>query len=125
MVVPRPLPVWPGIPESPDDKELELMARERRHATLRGALAEIGDPGAGYAIFGDPAAELGRRSGHLDLLVVGSRSYGPVRGLILGSTSDWLVHHCQCPLLVLPRGVGDRSVPLTEPSARPVPTGTR
>jgi nucleotide-binding universal stress UspA family protein len=124
-VVTRPLPVWPGVPDSPDDKELELMALERGRATLRAALAGIGDPGAGHAIFGDPAADLARRSGHLDLLVVGSRSYGPVRSLILGSTSAWLVRHCQCPLLVLPRGVGDRSEPLTEPSAPPVPAGTR
>jgi nucleotide-binding universal stress UspA family protein len=124
-VVPRPLPVWPGIADGPDEKELELKARERGRATLCAALAEIGDPGAGYAIFGDPAADLARRSGHLDLLVVGSRSYGPVRSLILGSTSAWLARHCQCPLLVLPRGVGDRSEPLTEPSASPVPAGTR
>ena len=39
----------------------------------------------------------------LDLLVVGSRSYGPVRRLVSGSTSDFLQRHARCSLLVLVR----------------------
>jgi len=35
--------------------------------------------------------------------VVGSRSYGPVRRLLLGSTSGKLARHAACPLLVTPR----------------------
>jgi hypothetical protein len=35
--------------------------------------------------------------------VVGSRSYGPVRRLVIGSTSDYLERHARCALLVLPR----------------------
>jgi hypothetical protein len=35
---------------------------------------------------------------------VGSRSHGPLRRLILGSTSRRLVREAACPVLVLPRG---------------------
>jgi nucleotide-binding universal stress UspA family protein len=79
-------------------------ARERARKTLRAALADIGDDSAGYPIAGSPADELARRSGHLDLLVLGSRSHGPLRRLVLGSTSRRLVREAKCPLLVLPRG---------------------
>ena len=39
----------------------------------------------------------------LDILVVGSRSYGAARRLVLGSTSNYLERHARCSLLVLPR----------------------
>jgi nucleotide-binding universal stress UspA family protein len=90
-------------------------ARERARKTLRAALAEIGDDSAGYPIAGNPADELARRSGHLDLLVLGSRSHGPVRRLLLGSTSRRLVREARCPLLVLPRGA--RAPAQTDPAS--------
>jgi nucleotide-binding universal stress UspA family protein len=43
--------------------------------------------------------------GEVDLLVVGSRGYGPARRMVLGSTSAYLARHAPCPLLVLGRGV--------------------
>ena len=39
----------------------------------------------------------------LDLLVVGSRGWGPWSRVAIGSTSDWLMHHAACPLIVVPR----------------------
>lgn len=52
---------------------------------------------------GDPAAELLKISEDLDLLVLGSRGYGPVRRVLLGSVSSHLVEHCRCPLVVTTR----------------------
>jgi nucleotide-binding universal stress UspA family protein len=75
--------------------------------------------GATYeAVNGTPAAELARRSSDLDLLAVGSRGHGPVRRLLLGSTSTRLVREARCPVLIVPRppvssardGVGRSSV---------------
>ena len=40
----------------------------------------------------------------LDLLVVGSRGYGPLKRLTMGSTSAKLVRSAQCPVIVVPRG---------------------
>jgi nucleotide-binding universal stress UspA family protein len=57
----------------------------------------------GRAVYGIPGEELAAFAGEVDLLVVGSRSYGPVRRLVLGSTSDYLERHARGSLLVLPR----------------------
>jgi nucleotide-binding universal stress UspA family protein len=57
----------------------------------------------GHAVYGLAGEELAAFGDQLDLLVVGSRGYGPVRRLVSGSTSDYLERHARCSLLVLPR----------------------
>jgi nucleotide-binding universal stress UspA family protein len=52
---------------------------------------------------GDPGAILSVPSADLDFLVCGSRGYGPVRSVILGSVSRELARSAACPLLVVPR----------------------
>jgi nucleotide-binding universal stress UspA family protein len=62
----------------------------------------------GSAIYGLPGEELAIFSGEVDLLVVGSRGYGPVKRLVLGSTSGQLALRARCSLLVRTRlAVGD------------------
>ena len=58
---------------------------------------------SGHAASGYAGEELAIFSADLDLLVVGSRSYGPLRRLVFGSTSAYLERHARCSLLVLPR----------------------
>ena len=58
---------------------------------------------AARAVYGLPGEELASFGEEVDLLVVGSRSYGPLKRLVLGSTSDYLERHARCSLLVLPR----------------------
>ena len=53
---------------------------------------------------GDAAEALAEASADLDLLVVGSRGYGPLRAVLLGSVSTALVRSAQSPLVVVPRG---------------------
>jgi nucleotide-binding universal stress UspA family protein len=60
----------------------------------------------GRAVYGATGEELAAFGDEVDLLVVGSRSYGPTRRLVLGSTSDYLERHARCPLLVLRRVTG-------------------
>jgi nucleotide-binding universal stress UspA family protein len=62
-----------------------------------------------HAGWGEPADQLAGYSASVNLLVIGSRGYGPVGRLIHGSTSSRLAHSAQCPLLVLPRGAGTRT----------------
>jgi nucleotide-binding universal stress UspA family protein len=50
------------------------------------------------------AAELlADASEHVDLLICGSRGYGPLRTVLLGGVSGRLAHSAACPLIVLPR----------------------
>jgi nucleotide-binding universal stress UspA family protein len=51
----------------------------------------------------DPADVLLRISRNVDLIVCGSRGYGPLRSVLLGGVSRRLVDESRCPVLVLPR----------------------
>ena len=57
----------------------------------------------GRAVYGLAGEELARFGDELDILVVGSRGYGPGRRLVSGSTSNYLERHARCSLLVLTR----------------------
>jgi nucleotide-binding universal stress UspA family protein len=52
---------------------------------------------------GDPAAALATAGGDLDLLIVGSRSYGPLGAVLLGAVTRQLVRMASCPVMVVPR----------------------
>jgi nucleotide-binding universal stress UspA family protein len=69
-------------------------------AQVRLALLEGVD---GQAVYGITGEELASFSRDVDVLIVGSRGYGPARRLIHGSTSNYLLGHARCALLVLPR----------------------
>jgi nucleotide-binding universal stress UspA family protein len=60
-------------------------------------------PTADRVLHGDPATELAAISSDLDLLVCGSRGYGPVRSQLVGGVSWDLAQSARCPLLVVPR----------------------
>jgi nucleotide-binding universal stress UspA family protein len=51
----------------------------------------------------DAADELVRRSAELDLIVLGSRGYGPIRRVVLGSVSFRVLRDARCPVIVVPR----------------------
>jgi nucleotide-binding universal stress UspA family protein len=63
----------------------------------------------GRAVYGLPGEELAAFSNEVNLLVVGSRNYGPLRRLVVGSTSDYLERHARCSLLALPREAGTQT----------------
>ena len=71
-------------------------------AEARDRIAALGEIEP-HAAYGEAAEELALYGASLDLLVVGSRGYGPIGRLIHGSTSTRLAHMARCPLLVLPR----------------------
>ncbi|WP_040800969.1 universal stress protein [Nocardia higoensis] len=49
----------------------------------------------------DPRRRLGDRSKAAQLVVVGSRGRGGFQRLLLGSTSNWLIQHSECPVMVV------------------------
>jgi nucleotide-binding universal stress UspA family protein len=99
----------PSTPVHPARKveDLEGESRALAERTVRRAVAGLGDavPIDVDAFVGDPGELLVELSEHFDLLVCGSRGYGPVRAVLLGSVSRRLVAEAHCPVLVLPRGV--------------------
>ena len=56
-----------------------------------------------HSTWGEPGEELALFGASVDLLVVGSRGYGPLGRIIHGSTSHHLAGAARCPLLVVPR----------------------
>jgi nucleotide-binding universal stress UspA family protein len=85
----------PG-PSSFDDSAAGLVADAVSRIAALGAV----EP---HAAYGEPAEELAVYSASVDLLIVGSRAFGPIGRLIHGSTSHRLVRLARCPLVVLPR----------------------
>ncbi|HEX7609651.1 MAG TPA: universal stress protein, partial [Solirubrobacteraceae bacterium] len=96
-VVSIPTYAFTGLVPPAFGETVELMLSEgnARMRELEGA--------EGRAVYGLAGEELAAFGDEVDLLVVGSRSYGPVKRLVVGSTSDYLERHARCSLLVLPR----------------------
>ena len=106
--------------EHADWVERAHIRRQEAEDRMAAALAELGEIATGALLCGDPAGELAEAATELDLLVTGSRGYGPVRRLMLGSTSTRLVHEAPCPVLVLTRGA-ERDREAGEPAAAAPP----
>jgi nucleotide-binding universal stress UspA family protein len=53
---------------------------------------------------GEPADVLLQQSQQLDVLMAGSRGYGPLGAVLLGSTTRELMHGAGCPVVIVPRG---------------------
>lgn len=74
-------------------------------SALARAVTEAGtDEAAAFRAFvveGHPAAVLVDASAGADLLVVGSRGHGGFTGLFLGSVSQYVTAHADCPVVVV------------------------
>jgi nucleotide-binding universal stress UspA family protein len=54
-------------------------------------------------VSGRPADALLALSGEVDLIVIGSRRWGPVKRVLLGSTGEALMHDAACAVVAVPR----------------------
>lgn len=72
---------------------------------LGGAVADtgLGEAVTAHLHEGDPASVLVAESADLGLLVVGSRGYGPVGSVLLGSVATKLMREASCPVMIVPR----------------------
>ena len=96
--------------------ELLEDLREEFRGVLESGLSTLGEKTEAEAVLreGDPAKVLAEQGIELDLLVMGSRGYGPVRSALLGAISSAVMRTAPCPVLITPRG----SAPKSEPSER-------
>ena len=83
-----------------------VALRSDLHAVHDEALAAAGEDVRAEGRFVDGSADdvLRRESAELDLLVVGSRGYGPRGAVLVGSATTALARGAACPILVTPRG---------------------
>jgi nucleotide-binding universal stress UspA family protein len=106
----------PGYILTPDDAE----ARALEYLTETASTLAHDVPTEPVVSVADPEQVLADESRSADLVVVGSRGYGPHRAVLLGSVSGRLVRESACPVLVVPRGMEApleelfRSVPETQ-----------
>lgn len=81
-------------------------SRARVEATLTDAIAELTHDvkADGEVMVDDPVDALLSVSPNVDLLVMGSRAYGPGLAVLLGGVSRRVTMAARCPVLVMPRG---------------------
>ena len=94
-----PLPIYDISPGAWDT--LEEVIRNRRKAACLRISEETGLHAS--AACGDTVDEIAMFSGIVDLLVVGSRGYGPLGRLVHGSTTQRLLRYARSPILILTR----------------------
>jgi nucleotide-binding universal stress UspA family protein len=100
----------PGMVVPTPEAIAEVESEHRRTAEheLRAALDRLdGDVPveAEVVVARDPAEVLITLSERVDLLVCGSRGYGPLRAVVLGGVARRVSTEARCPVLVVPRGV--------------------
>jgi nucleotide-binding universal stress UspA family protein len=97
---------WPSASVS-KMRELWSAAIEDRitgvEAGIRERAAALELPVAVEVRRGGPGEVLMELSREVDLLVLGSRRWGPVARLVLGGTGETLVHGSHCPVAIVPR----------------------
>jgi nucleotide-binding universal stress UspA family protein len=96
----------PGFQEvgrlAQDEADRDDLSRQVKAAALDLRRADVG---VDANLFTGRAVDvLEEQSSELDLLVMGSRGYGPQRAVLLGSVSGALIRRAACPVVVVPRG---------------------
>jgi nucleotide-binding universal stress UspA family protein len=66
---------------------------------------------------GRPADRLIALTEGVDVMVVGSRGYGPLTAVLLGGVSGQVIRSAACPVIVIPRGAGSTLGSLFGPPA--------
>jgi nucleotide-binding universal stress UspA family protein len=99
-----------------------LEAAERKLAERVAQLPEA-LRATGELMEADAVSALGEASQDADLVVIGSRGYGPLKAVLLGGVSGKLIRVAHAPVIVVPRGATPNIGSLPTPSAVATPVG--
>ncbi len=96
-------------PETDRQEMLESHRQRAQDKLVEYARAHLNDCSCEtVAVSGVPSAEIVKYAdeNQVDLIVMASNGYGPVRQLLLGSTTERVLHRANCPVLVIPSKEG-------------------
>lgn len=112
-IVTPPTSDMPGFfSDSPElswqnEVEMATLEEERAKTTLSWAEEVCQQAGVQFVVprleIGDPKhviCDIAKQEA-VDLVVIGSHSKGMVERMLMGSTSDYVLHHAVCPVLVV------------------------
>ena len=98
----------PGTEQSPFDSFRGNAERVVRDAVGEAKRLQPSVPCDGEVVQGQAANVLLEQAADASLIVVGNRGRGGFASLLLGSTSQQVVHHAPCPVLVVHRRKQDQ-----------------
>jgi len=101
--------VYDSVPPLLGNPDFQVILNARLDETeriLQNTVKMVGEIPAGVhteTIAGDPAESIIKiaEAHSCDLIVMGSRGLGRLAGLVLGSTSQKVVSHAPCPVLIV------------------------
>jgi nucleotide-binding universal stress UspA family protein len=107
MHVVEPMPqVYDAGETSLDLREINAVVRSEAERTMRDRVAHLSSRLRSVVATlydGRPADVLVELSGTVDILVIGSRGYGPLKSVLLGGVSGQVIRSAACPVVVVPR----------------------
>ncbi|PVU98588.1 hypothetical protein BB559_001443 [Furculomyces boomerangus] len=89
-----------------EEDMMDIDIRDYSNSLLGKFSRKLGDMGymvVSSSVEGDPGVEILNEVKDKDagLLVIGTRSLSGIKKLFLGSVSDYCVHHCECPIVIV------------------------
>ena len=91
----------PGLASLRSD--IERHVQEELHKVAAGIPADV--TASTKRLTGDAEQLLTEQTEELDILVTGSRGYGPLRAVLAGGLSGRLARTSHCPVIMIPRGI--------------------
>jgi len=86
--------------------DVHSLLEEESRKTLNRTLAQCDTEGIAYTLkvaIGDPAQEILAhiQKEQIDLVVIGSRGLGTLKGILIGSVSQKIAHLAPCPVMIV------------------------
>ncbi|MFO0753020.1 MAG: universal stress protein [Thermodesulfovibrionales bacterium] len=92
-----------GVEVPLDEAEIVRTAQQQILSPVANLFSGVGVKVATRVLIGTPAEEISAfaEKGGYDLIVMGSRGRGEIKGLLLGSVSDRVLHLANCSVLIV------------------------